>query len=196
MIDWFVACDIEPEGEPPASVEDVFTRREPFGEYLFHAAGDQNSRDSTDPRKIDGSVQRAGLEVCISPEPSTVELAGTDVEYVRDLGEDGDRYRPSVHGSRTPDGVMALYGGTGGVLLPIDHGNRWASWVDASRYSMTSKTLLRVVHKRLDGEGVVEILGYARGEAVIVEDLVAGWRELMARYGNMSMRPLSGALAM
>jgi len=193
--DLFVALNLAVSASEPALVPDVFTGKESHGQYLFYAAADKaHGIDEFSPDKINANRLKVSFSVDVSFEQDTRKVALSEISDVRTRLDNGERYE-NVRDEVEMEGPGSLLDAFDSriVLLPIDAGENWASWIYGAQHSARMPASLSLWYQAVEGDRVLSINAYSISDDYTLEELMEHWQTLVENYRDIPMQVFTGA---
>lgn len=191
----FIALNLAANAGNPAHLPDVISVREARGEYLFYAAADKaHGIDELSPGKINANTLKVSFTVDVSFEADTRRVAMAEIADVNSRlaqGEQYDRYREEVE-MEGPGSFLDAFDSRV-VLLPIESGENWASWIYGSQHNPSQSASFNVWYQAVNGERTMSINAYSISDDYTLEEIMEHWQGLVDKYSDMPMQVFSGA---
>jgi len=192
--DLFIALDLAANAENPAQVPDIDSVRDSNGEYLFYAAADKaHGISQSDPEKLGPNRKIIFMvEVSFEEDIQRVAKAEIDVAKTRLSVKYGgyEHHREDVEMDGPGSFLDAFESNP--VLLPIEAGENWASWIYGIQVG-NSEPSLRVTYQAVEGDRTLSIYAYSQSDDFTLEEIIEHWQSLVDKYRDMPMRVFTGA---
>ena len=193
--DLFIALNLAATAANPALLPDVISVRESQGQYLFYAAADKaHGIDELSPEKINANTLQVSFTVDVNYEEGIRRVAQSDIDDVKSRlaqGEQYERFREDVEMDGPGSFLDAFDSNI--VLLPIESGENWASWIYGAKHRQNMPASLSVWYQAVEGERTLSINAYSISNDYTLEEIVEHWQSLVDKYRDMPMRVFAGA---
>lgn len=191
----FIALNLAANATNPALLPDVITAKESHGQYLFYAAADKaHGIDEFSPDKINANLLKVSFTVDVSFEVDTRRVAMSEIDDVKSRLAQGEQYE-RVRENVEMDGPGSFLDAFDSriVLLPIDSGENWASWIYGSQHSPKMPASVSVWYQAVEGERTLSINAYSISDDYTLEEIVEHWQSLVDKYQDIPKQVFSGA---
>lgn len=193
--DLFVALNLAATAANPAFLPDIISVRESQGQYLFYAAADKaHGVDELSPKKINANTLRVSFTVDVNFEDGIRSVALSEISDVKNRlanGEQYERYRENI-GMEGPGSLLDAFEAKV-VLLPIESGDNWASWIYGAKLSANQPPSLSVWYQAVEDERTLTVNAYSISDDYSLEEIVEHWQGLVDKYKEMPMQVFTGA---
>lgn len=190
----FVALNLAANSVNPVLVPDVFSTGHSHGQYVFYAAADKaHGIDEQSPKKINENTMKVSFIVDVSFEEDTFNVATAEIEDVKSRLARGSKYeqfRENIQ-MNGPGGFLDVLEAPI-VLLPIEAGDNWASWIYGSQH-LNAEPSLRVSFQAVEGNRTVSIKAYSVSDDFTLEEIIEHWQTLVDKYRDMPMKIFTGS---
>ncbi len=205
----FIAYNIPPDSKNPALAEDIFSDKEPYGDYFYYVACDDEavvqtggqqsslaSRDSDENACINGA--RVHESTCVVLHEVSVAFQKESLSYAQSVIDDelSDSYDNfnNIRGPLQADSMsvkefMALTPQFPKIQLQLANGDDWAAFVVFEQSDINALFLFLKVS---DGRAI-KVLTRCTSIEHNIGELIEPWGELVEKYKDMPLTVFSGA---
>ena len=191
----FIAVNLAAASASPVFLPDAITNKESHGEYLFYAAADAaNGIDQYSAGKINAHKLKVSFVVDVSFESDTRRVALSEIADAKKRMATGARYddlRDDI-AMEGPGSFLDSFDSRV-VILPIDSGENWASWIYGSMHQATGPASIAVWYQAVEGDRTLSINAFSVSDDYTLEELVEHWQSLVDRYRDIPMQVFTGA---
>ncbi|PLW77415.1 hypothetical protein [Cohaesibacter celericrescens] len=186
------------EGLQSALVEQCYSDREPYGEYILYAAGDSGAVSEGQISVLNYAYL---AEVRVTFEPDLVAEGISDIGWcLQDHEEQGDAFVKEIW----PSWQDASLNDVANTIFPPDQdfvmarsvlsvSDDHASWVEVTRVEAHQPTEMALTFCRVEQDRLLEIKAVLKDPDVPVWVLSDMWNALVMRFQNLSYEKLTGA---
>lgn len=208
----FTAYNIPPTSQSPALAEDLFSGRDPYGEYFFHVSANKTAFIQTNLKQSELASKEPTENPCsgglrlhdsnfVFKHEVTVAFQKSSLDYAQSIIEDErkeeyDNFHairePLELDSKTIREFMALTPELSKVQLQIGNGDDWAA-IAAFDKDVSEDVQVKFQFLKLTGGRVIEIVTRCTSLDQNIGDIYVPWLELLETYRDMPMNTFSGA---